>query len=245
MPADNGGADAALGERAYQSLLRRLITLDIRPGEVLSEDSLARELGVGVTPIRRAIQRLAQEGLVRVYPRRATIAEEVRLSDIRHLWEIRTPLEETAAYYAAQRASEAHRHELENLLQTLEDPPTGAAEVLDLHRCVHEAIARASMNPYIADSMTRLLNLTVRCWHVLHQSGSLQDHDLRPHHVPLLRAVLDSDPGAAVAASRLHVEHSTAGDLAQAPRSARSGRRQPARPEIGSRTGQPAGTRSR
>lgn len=222
----NGGPDLALGERAYQELLRRLITLEIRPGEPLSEDALASDLGLGVTPVRRAIQRLAQEGLVRIYPRRATIAEQVRHSDIRHLWEIRTPLEESAAFYAATRASDAHRRELESLLGRLEDPPHDAAAVLDLHRRVHEAVGEASMNPFIADGTTKLLNLTLRCWHLLHQSGSLQDHDLRPHHVPLLRAILDRDPGAAVAASRLHVKHSTSPEPASAPRSARPGARQ-------------------
>jgi DNA-binding GntR family transcriptional regulator len=244
MSANNGAPDGALGERAYQQLLRKLITLEIRPGEVLSEDALSQELGLGVTPIRRAVQRLAQEGLVRVYPRRATIAEPVRLSDIQYLWEIRTPLEETAAYYAALRASDAHRRELQGLVQALEDPPTDAAEVLGLHREVHEAIARASMNPFIAESMTKLLNLTLRCWHVLHQSGSLQDHDLRPHHLPLLRAVVDADPGAAVAASRLHVEHSTAGDLAHPPRSSRAGRSRQRRAHRASDVGS-AGARSR
>jgi DNA-binding GntR family transcriptional regulator len=200
--------DIALGERAYRELLRRLITLEIRPGDPLSEYALASDLGVGVTPVRRAIQRLAVEGLVRIYPRRATIAEEVRHGDIQHLWEIRTPLEETAALYAARRASDTHRRELAALLDRLEDPPHDATAVLDLHRRVHEAVGEASMNPFIADETTKLLNLTLRCWHVLHQSGSLQDHDLRPHHVPLLRAILDRDPDAAVAASRLHVQHS-------------------------------------
>lgn len=210
--AVDGRTDVALGERAYRELLRRLITLEIRPGEPLSEEALASDLGVGVTPVRRAVQRLAQEGLVRIYPRRATIAEEVRYSDIQHLWEIRTPLEEAAAYHAARRASDAHRRELEDLLGRLENPPHDATAVLELHRRVHEAVGEASMNPFIADQTTRLLNLTLRCWHVLHQSGSLQDHDLRPHHVPLLRAILDRDPGAAVSASRLHVETSHPAD---------------------------------
>jgi DNA-binding GntR family transcriptional regulator len=211
MAAD-GRTDVARGEHAYRELLRRLITLEIRPGEPLSEDRLASDLGVGVTPVRRAVQRLAQEGLVRIYPRRVTIAEEVRHSDIQHLWEIRTPLEETAAHYAARRASDPHRRELERLLRQLEDPPHDAAAVLELHRRVHEAVGEASMNPFIAGQTTRLLNLTLRCWHLLHQSGSLQDHDLRPHHVPLLRAILDRDPDAAVAASRLHVETSRPAD---------------------------------
>ena len=211
MAAD-GRTDVALGEHAYRELLRRLITLEIRPGEPLSEDKLASDLGVGVTPVRRAVQRLAQEGLVRIYPRRATIAEEVRYSDIQHLWEIRTPLEETAAYYAARRATDSHRRGLEAMLRQLEDPPHDATAVLELHRRVHEAVGEASMNPFVADQTTRLLNLTLRCWHLLHQSGSLQDHDLRPHHVPLLRAILDRDPDAAVAASRLHVETSRPAD---------------------------------
>ncbi|MGH3368027.1 MAG: GntR family transcriptional regulator [Nocardioidaceae bacterium] len=219
----NGSPDVALGERAYRELLRRLITLEIRPGEPLSEYSLAAELGTGVTPVRRAIQRLAQEGLVRIYPRRATIAEEVRLSDIQHLWEIRTPLEETAAFYAAKRASDTHRRELEALLARLEEPPHDPTAVLDLHRRVHEAVGEASMNPFIAEGTTKLLNLTVRCWHVLHRSGGLRDHDLRPHHVPLLQAILDRDPEAALDASRLHVEHSLPSDHPQMPRSAREG----------------------
>ncbi|MDQ4007005.1 MAG: GntR family transcriptional regulator [Actinomycetota bacterium] len=241
----NGGSDLALGERAYQDLLRRLITLEIRPGEPLSEDALASDLGLGVTPVRRAIQRLAQEGLVRIYPRRVTIAEQVRHSDIQHLWEIRTPLEETAAFYAATRASDAHRRELEALLDRLEAPPHDATAVLDLHRRVHEAVGEASMNPFIADGTTKLLNLTLRCWHVLHESGSLQDHDLRPHHVPLLRAILDRDPGAAVAASRLHVKHSTSPEHASGPRSARTGARQDRQRRSGERARNVSRTGSR
>jgi DNA-binding GntR family transcriptional regulator len=227
--APYGGSDVALGERAYQELLRRLITLEIRPGEPLSEFALATDLGVGVTPVRRAVQRLAQEGLVRIYPRRATIAEQVRYSDLQHLWEIRTPLEETAAFYAAKRATEGHRRELAALLVRLEDPPQDATAVLELHRRVHEAIGAASMNPFVADGTTKLLNLTLRCWHVQHQSGSLQDHDLRPHHVPLLRAILERDPDAAVAASHRHVEQSLPPEHASVPHSARRGVRQPRR----------------
>ena len=212
----------ALGERAYRELLHRLITLEIRPGEVLSEYSLAADLGLGVTPVRRAIQRLSQEGLVRVYPRRVIIAEEVRISDIQHLWEIRVPLEETAAFYAAQRASAGHRHQLELMVEQLEDPPTDAVAILELHRRVHEAVADASMNPFIADRMAKLLNLTLRSWHVLHRSGSLSDHDLRPHHLPLLRAIIDGDPEAAVAASRLHVQASLPSGLPHDPRAAQT-----------------------
>jgi GntR family transcriptional regulator, rspAB operon transcriptional repressor len=235
MATTDAVPDGPLGERAYRELLRRLITLDIRPGDTLSEDTLAAEIGVGVTPVRRAIQRLSQEGLVRVYPRRATIAEEVRISDMQHLWEIRVPLEETAAFHAAQRASGAHIGELERLASRLEDPPTDPAAVLELHRRVHEAIADASMNPFIADSTTKLLNLTLRCWHVLHQSGSLRDHDLRPHHLPLLRAIIDRDAEAAVDASRLHVRQSVPDDLPLDPRTA-----QVVRPELSS-----AGPRAR
>ncbi len=226
-----GTTGGPLGERAYSELLHRLITLEIPPGAALSEESLAAELGVGVTPIRRALARLAQEGLLRVYPRRATIVEEVRISDVQHLWEIRVPLEETAAFYAAQRASPSHKRHLHELIGQLEDPPTEAGEVLELHRRVHEAVAAASMNPFIADRTAKLLNLTLRCWHVLHRSGSLDDHDLRPHHLPLLEAIIEGDPDAAVAASRLHVKRSLSASGPNGPRAVRAA----APPEISER----------
>lgn len=192
--------------RAYRELLRRIVTLEIRPGQALDEDVLAADIGVGIASIRQAVTRLSAEGLVRVYPRRATIAEDVGLNDVRFIWELRGPLEETAARYAAQRLDAAGEARLTDLRAKLQgfDPAT-PAEVLDLHHDIHASIAQCTRNPHLIDALSRLLNLTMRCWHLMHEAGALRDHDLRPHHEPIIDAILQRNPEAAVLASRKHL----------------------------------------
>jgi DNA-binding GntR family transcriptional regulator len=58
----------SLSERAYEEIRRMIIRLDLAPGAVVREDDLQRQLGIGRTPIREALQRLALELLVKVVP---------------------------------------------------------------------------------------------------------------------------------------------------------------------------------
>src|SRR5438270_3954541 len=63
-----------LSDRAYAALRDRLVALQIPPGAPIDEETLTGELGVGRTPVREAIRRLALQGLVVVDPRRGTFA---------------------------------------------------------------------------------------------------------------------------------------------------------------------------
>jgi DNA-binding GntR family transcriptional regulator len=58
-----------LTEQAYNRLEEMIVTLKLAPGAILSEQTLSAELGIGRTPIREALQRLAREGLVLVLPK--------------------------------------------------------------------------------------------------------------------------------------------------------------------------------
>ena len=60
----------SLSARAYQQIRRMIIRLELAPGDVVREDELQRQLGIGRTPIREALQRLAREQFVTVMPRR-------------------------------------------------------------------------------------------------------------------------------------------------------------------------------
>src|SRR5688572_18605655 len=65
-----------LTERAYRELEEQIVTLQLKPGEFLSEYALSENLAIGRTPIREALQRLAQEGLVTVRPRKGILVSE-------------------------------------------------------------------------------------------------------------------------------------------------------------------------
>ena len=108
VPAARNGL---IAERAYLELRDRIVTLRLPPGTVLREDALMRELGIGRTPLREAVKRLALENLVMVQPRRGTSVTAVDVDDIAAITEVRVELEAYAAELAAERIDDADREE--------------------------------------------------------------------------------------------------------------------------------------
>src|SRR5579875_4223244 len=143
ISAARGGARELLADRAYDELRDRIVTLRIAPGEPIDEDAIGEELGMGRTPVREAIKRLALENLVTVFPRRGTFASEINITDLAHISDVRVQLESHAAFRAAQRLTDALRAELSGLLEALAaadgSPETLMALDADVHRFVHRA----------------------------------------------------------------------------------------------------------
>jgi DNA-binding GntR family transcriptional regulator len=105
---------------AYLRLRERITTGQLAPGSVVSEASLAKDLGVSRTPIGEALRRLSHEGLVEQVPRYGTIVREVSTSELVELFEIREALEGMAATKAAERMTPEALEELDALCLTIE-----------------------------------------------------------------------------------------------------------------------------
>ncbi|MBS0210069.1 MAG: GntR family transcriptional regulator [Planctomycetes bacterium] len=116
--ADNGGppADLALRERAYQALLNKLAAGELPPHSIVSEQSLAAELGMSRTPVREAIRRLVHEGLMEQLPRYGTRVREVSRRDLVELYELREALEPYAAAKVAGNLAPEELARLEGLV---------------------------------------------------------------------------------------------------------------------------------
>src|ERR671916_2005094 len=119
-------AATSLADKAYVAIRDQLIMLDIRPGEPIDDDVLAKSLGMGRTPVREALKRLEGDRLVVSFPRRGTFATGMEIADLAHISEIRVQLEPLAARRAAERASRKTRTELGELASRV--------EVLDIAR---------------------------------------------------------------------------------------------------------------
>ena len=158
-----------LADRAYAELRDRIVTLRIAPGEPIDEDALGAELGIGRTPVREAIKRLALENLVTVFPRRGTFASEINITDLADISDVRTQLEGHAAYRAAQRMSPPLRAELDALLVALarSEGSGDTGELMALDTAVHRFIHRAAGNPYLEETLGRYLNLSLRIWYLV------------------------------------------------------------------------------
>jgi DNA-binding GntR family transcriptional regulator len=197
------GAGELLADRAYVELRDQIITLAIPPGAPLHEESLGRELGLGRTPIREAVKRLALENLVAVYPRRGTFVCEINITDLAHISDVRVQLEGHAAYRAAQRLTAPQREDLDTLLGRL-NGDGDAQTLMRLDADVHRFVYRCAGNPYLRETLERYLNLSLRIWYLA--LGRLPHLPERVHeHAALLRAVRDGDAEGARAIAAGHV----------------------------------------
>ena len=204
--ADNA-AKRSLADVAYESIRDRLLMLDIKPGDLLNDDDLAKDLGVGRTPVREALKRLELDRLVVSYRRRGTFATRVEVTDLAFISEIRIQLEPLAASRAARVATESMREQLRAVMRAVESFDTSAASVVETLRLdarVHQGIYAAAANPHLEDILIRYDNLAIRIWcMVLDRLPDLSRHV--HEHVDLLRAVIDGDEAQAAELARIHV----------------------------------------
>ena len=103
----NSCTTETLTDLAYRKLEEEIVTLRIAPGTVVSEAILSRRLGVGRTPVREALQRLAREWLVVIMPRRGIVVSEIDPVRQLRLLEARREIERFLARSAARRATAA------------------------------------------------------------------------------------------------------------------------------------------
>lgn len=200
-------AGTSLADRAYIAIKDRLIMLDIRPGDPIDDDALARDLGVGRTPVREALKRLEGDRLVVSYPRRGTFATGVDISDLAYISEIRVQLEPLAARRAAERAVRPVRAELEELAVHIEQRGVSEVDGTELMRwdlTVHRAIYRAAGNPHLEDVLIRYDNLATRIFCLFLERLPAVDAHVQ-EHVGLLRAIAAGDADRADDFAREHV----------------------------------------
>src|SRR3954449_13096121 len=142
----DSSAVTSLADRAYVAIRDRLIMLDIRPGDPIDDDQLAKDLGVGRTPVREALKRLEVDRLVVSYSRRGTFATGMDISDLAHISEIRAQLEPLAAPRAAERSARSVPTELDELAEHIDQLDVARVDPDELMRwdlAVHRAIYRA------------------------------------------------------------------------------------------------------
>jgi DNA-binding GntR family transcriptional regulator len=145
-----------LGDDVYQILWSRILSRDLHPGEKLSDLKLSTELGVSRTPVREALHRLLQDGVIRAQPNRGFFVTSFSARDIDEIFEIRAALEALALRSYTGRNPDADY--------------SGALAELD---AVEEAIAAATTDDQIRAANERFL-VTDQGFHkgIVEQSGN-------------------------------------------------------------------------
>ena len=195
-----------VAERAYVELRDRIVTLHIAPGTVLREDELMRELGIGRTPLREAVKRLALENLLTVQPRRGTFVTGVEAADIVNITEVRAELEAYAAELAALRMSDEAVELAESLLEEVRElrRPDDQDWLMHFDERIHRFIWEAAGNPYLLDTLERYFTHSLRIWYLVLDRVPGLGHAVHDQ-AHLLEALLSRDSATAGTIMREHV----------------------------------------
>ena len=161
-----------------------------------SEKQLAEVIGMGRTPVREALQKLAWEQLVDIYPRRGIQIPIVTVETQLKLLEVRRAIESLCAELAAERANAAQKQKMLELAEGIvECAHNHDDEAFFYHlRQVHNLLVEASRNDYIRQAMRPLQGLSRRFWFIYKEENTEHPAML---HAQVMKSVASGDKQAA------------------------------------------------
>src|SRR3954470_20892069 len=202
---------ATKSDLAYTQVRDLILSGELQPGAVLPQAALAQTIGMSTTPLREALRRLKQEGLVELDAHRDARGRPLDAMEARNLVELRRSLDPLAASLAAERRTDADLDDLRAALDGLESlSASPSIAQLESHHRFHAAIHRASHNALLVQTLDGLWVKTDRYRRHGLQSGRSDDElEARAtEHRQLFEAVRDGDADAAAELMRRHVETS-------------------------------------
>ena len=195
-------AAQSLTDLAYAHLEELIVTLKLEPGRTVSEGELSVLTGIGRTPIREALQRLAREKLVSILPRRGIVVTDINVGSQLRLLEVRRELERLIARSAARRATPGERERFRELARLFEKSARAGDDVTFMRtdREFNSLCSAASHNDFAAGAMSLMHSLSRRFWY-LHYKQAADMPLTAKLHADIARAIADGDADSAAKAS--------------------------------------------
>ena len=196
----------SLADKAYQAIRELIVSLELAPGAVIDEPELMERLGIGRTPVREGLRRLAHERLVEVYPRRGMFVTGVDVRELARLSEVRAVLEPEAARLAAERATDLGRAAIAELLDELGAGGRDDRELMELDERIHGDVYRAAHNDLLEATLGQYYVLALRIWSMALDRQEELEEAVDAHRT-LLEAIRDGDGERAAETMRAHVQN--------------------------------------
>lgn len=191
-----------LTDRAYRLLEEQIVTLCLKPGDVLSEQLLAGSFKLGRTPVREALQRLALEGLVIILPRKGILVSDINPRNQFLVLEVRREIERLLSRTGAERANSEQRERLLKIAQGMDKAAKTDDDIafMRLDREMNDLMVEAAHNEYAARTMRLLQGQSRRFWYMHYREAA--DLPLCARlHANQARPIAQGDAEAAARAS--------------------------------------------
>ena len=195
MPASSNVVAQRASDSAFAYLRDAIVGLELPPGAQLSDRELCERLEMSRTPVREALLRLANIGLVEIRPQAGTLVSKIRMREVLEANFIRRELEGACAREAAKVITDSQVNELRFLIdQQSLDHSTQSPKVfgrldVEFHGAIHTIAGNTMCRTIIRDVrmfVDRLRNLS------LHQSADIDE--IISDHRAVGKALADRDP---------------------------------------------------
>jgi DNA-binding GntR family transcriptional regulator len=198
VPSNVRPSRTALSSQVYDILKRQIITCALSPGQRLIEKEICESLSISRTPLREALNRLGQEGLVKMSPFRGYAVTRLTSEDVRDLCELRCILETEAAGLAAERASREDCDRLQRVADIVYVPGDRQTyeRYLASNMAFHSALAGCTHNRRLESAIVSMLDQIQRPLYFGLDVG-LDPQTATTEHLELVEAVRQGEPGRA------------------------------------------------
>ncbi|HZS33719.1 MAG TPA: GntR family transcriptional regulator [Methylomirabilota bacterium] len=206
-----GVSPRSRADDAYRHLKTEIVSARTVPGTPLNEQEIAGRLRISRTPVREAIRRLEQEGLVVRHPNRGALVAPLSMRDVLEIWQLREILEPAACRLAAGRVDGSALAALEAALTALAGREPRLEDYERHHRtdlALHRLVAAATGNRFLLETLDRLTGRIARIRMV--NSPVRFRRSLR-EHLTIAAALRRGDGDAAAEAMRTHLANARAG----------------------------------
>jgi DNA-binding GntR family transcriptional regulator len=199
-------SQATLAKKVYESVRDAIILGDLAPGSLQSVQKLASHLKVSRTPVREALLKLADQGMVRFERNRGARVLQTTIHDLEEIFSLRLLLEVPATYRATQQVGTAELRQLQSALDAFRKGIRRAStrEHLELDARFHRVIMRASGNRRLADFIDSLRDLQMM--RGLTAAPKTRDlNEICDDHQRIFDQIVKRDPIGAAMAMREHL----------------------------------------
>ena len=197
-----------LREVVFKKLRRAILLEELKAGERLPEIRLADKRGVSRTPIREAIRKLEQEGLVAMTPRRGAVVAPISEKNLNDVLEVRRVLDVLSAKLACARIDEARKSALKRACRDFEEA-TESGSLQDIAQkdvALHNIIVEATGNVTLRQMLDNLAEQMYR-YRVKYLKDESQYRILAGEHQALYESIVAGDVETAKRLAKEHIDN--------------------------------------
>lgn len=189
-------------EKAYRIIKDKIIKCQVGPGDILDEKRLVEEIGASRTPIREALNKIEQENLIRIIPKRGIFVSEITPKDVNDLFQVREEIDPFTTRIATPLLPESELLKFRELFTNLEKLPD--MEVFDIDNRFHSFIIAECNNRYLSQMMDSIYAQNQRI-RVLSAKLNNRLNTSKYEHLSIIAHLLDRDADGAAEEMKKHV----------------------------------------